>query len=511
MTNSIIHSKRPETAKELYPYQTESIEKILSVVYSEDDKSNLLFQLPTGGGKTIIFSEVIRRFIKKTSKRVLILTHRIELLKQTASVLEDVGVHSKIITSEVKEIENETDYFCFLAMVETLHNRLEDDSSFIPDIELVIVDEAHYNSFRKLFRHFKNAVIIGVTATPLSSNLNLPLRDNYKKLIVGDSISSLISKGYLSDASTFTYDVNLRSLKIGVDGDYTVNSLEKLYGDYEMQDKLLEAYLEKSKGKKTLIFNSGIATSRAVKVLFENAGLEIKHLDSTNNKKERHETLKWFKEKPDAILTSVGILTTGFDEPSVETIILNRATRSLTLYHQMIGRGSRRTPNKSQFNIIDLGDNARRLGLWQEYIDWMEIFINPNKYLEYLSLREEEIDKGLIYSLPENIKKKFPASNNFDFDIEELYNERIMKGLSTIEVIDMSIDNHFDRIVENANNLFDGIDLMHVLEDEIAYRLRIYTNCMSKTTRNYYNWLLENYIIKLKKKLRNTLPISEAS
>jgi type I site-specific restriction endonuclease len=68
---------------------------------------------------------------------------------------------------------------------------------------------------------------------------------------------------------------------------------------------------------------------------------------------------------PDAILTSVGILTTGFDEPTVDTIILNRATKSLTLY-QMIGRGSRKLPNKDMFTVIDLGNNAARFGLWSE-------------------------------------------------------------------------------------------------------------------------------------------------
>ena len=71
------------------------------------------------------------------------------------------------------------------------------------------------------------------------------------------------------------------------------------------------------------------------------AGYEIKHLDNTHNARERREILQWFREKPDAILTSVSILTTGFDEPTVESIILNRATKSLTLYFQMIGRGSR--------------------------------------------------------------------------------------------------------------------------------------------------------------------------
>ena len=131
---------------------------------------------------------------------------------------------------------------------------------------------------------------------------------------------------------------------------------------------------EKCKGKKTLIFNNGINTSWYVYQTFKDAGYEIKHLDNTHNKKERKEILKWFREKPDAILTSVSILTTGFDEPTVENIILNRATKSLTLYFQMIGRGSRKLPNKDTFNVIDLGNNIARFGPWNASVDWQLIF-----------------------------------------------------------------------------------------------------------------------------------------
>ena len=84
--------------------------------------------------------------------------------------------------------------------------------------------------------------------------------------------------------------------------------------------------------------------------------------------------LDWFHETPNAILTSVSILTTGFDEPTIDTIILNRATKSLTLYYQMIGRGSRILNNKSKFTVIDLGNNLYRFGPWGADLDWQLIF-----------------------------------------------------------------------------------------------------------------------------------------
>ena len=110
---------------------------------------NLLYQLPTGGGKTVIFSEIAKRYIKETGKKVLILTHRIELCGQTSKMLNEFGVNNKIINQKVKELPDQDEYNCFVAMVETLNNRLHDEKLEMETVGLVIIDEAHYNSFRK--------------------------------------------------------------------------------------------------------------------------------------------------------------------------------------------------------------------------------------------------------------------------------------------------------------------------------------------------------------------------
>lgn len=201
---------------------------------------------------------------------MLILTHRIELSVQTSRQLKAIGIENKVISSEVKHLQDEDHYPCYIAMVETLNNRLQENENFVDGVGLVIVDEAHYNSFRKIFQYYSGANILGVTATPLSSNKSLPLNDHYNKLIVGESISSLIQSGYLADAETFTYDVNLHGLKIGTNGDFTVSSSELVYGNYFMQEKLLFAYEEVAVGDKTLIFNSGIETSLRVEETFKN-------------------------------------------------------------------------------------------------------------------------------------------------------------------------------------------------------------------------------------------------
>src|SRR5690606_33113608 len=113
-----------------------------------------------------VFSEIAKRYIHKTNKKVVVLTHRIELSNQTSKMLKGFGVKNKIINSEVKELQDQDQYMCFVAMVETLNNRLQDEKVKINDIGLVIIDEAHYNSFRKLFKYFKKSIILGVTATP---------------------------------------------------------------------------------------------------------------------------------------------------------------------------------------------------------------------------------------------------------------------------------------------------------------------------------------------------------
>ncbi|HEY0092069.1 MAG TPA: DEAD/DEAH box helicase, partial [Flavobacterium sp.] len=359
-----------EERKELYGYQQGDIDAIFERLDNAAPNYHLLYQLPTGGGKTVIFSEIVRRYLSKHNKKVVVLTHRIELCKQTSKMLKGFDVSNKIINSKVKELPDQNEYSCFVAMVETLKNRINDEKLHLDNIGLVIIDEAHYNSFRKLLSSFKNAFILGVTATPLSSNIKLPMNENYDELIVGDTIASLIDKGFLAKATTYSYDVGLTSLKVGINGDYTVKSSDELYSNMAMQEKLLHAYTEKSLGKKTLIFNNGINTSLYVYETFREAGFPIRHLDNTSSIEERKEILHWFKKTPDAILTSVGILTTGFDEPTVESIILNRATKSLTLYFQMIGRGSRKLPNKNEFTIIDLGNNAARFGLWSQPVDW---------------------------------------------------------------------------------------------------------------------------------------------
>lgn len=492
-------------AKVLYPFQEKTVNLILKELADNGKNFNLLFQLPTGGGKTVIFSEITKRYIEQTKEKVLILTHRIELSVQTSKQLSAIRVRNKVINSEVKEIPDQDEYNCFIAMVETLNNRLNDDENFIKGVGLVIVDEAHYNSFRKIFQFYDNANILGVTATPLSSNKALPLNDNYNKLLVGESIASLIEGGYLADADSYTYDVNLHGLKIGSNGDFTVSSSDVVYGNYFMQEKLLFAYEEVAVGDKTLIFNSGIDTSLRVEETFKKRGYNIRHLDSTFSDKDRKDVLRWFKESPDAILTSVGILTTGFDEPTVQTIILNRATRSLTLYHQMIGRGSRKLPKKDRFKVIDLGNNVRRFGLWQDYLNWQDAFRFPDRFLEARLSEAEDLEFEVEFEFPRGAGDVLNLKELEKFNIKEVYYECVDNGTKGKEAVELSLENHFEVIRDAAEDYFHGLELMDLLKDHIEHRLKHYTKCITKSTPNYFKYINETYNRQLRQKLRAVL------
>lgn len=487
--------------KNLYDYQKGAISKIFKSFEEAPEDYHLLYQLPTGGGKTVIFSEIVRQYLKHHNKKVLVMTHRIELCKQTSKMLTEFGVINKVVDSKA-DLSDQGEYSCFVAMVETLNNRLNDDKLDISDIGLVIIDEAHYNSFTKLFKFFSQSFILGVTATPLSSSIELPMTDNYDELIVGESIESLIENGFLARAEMYSYNVGLTSLVVGANGDYTVKSSEDLYTADDMLSKLVQAYEERARGKKTLIFNNGINTSLHVYDTFRRAGYKIAHLDNTNTKKERAMILKWFKNTPDAILTSVSILTTGFDEPSVESIILNRATKSLTLYYQMIGRGSRIFKDKNTFSVIDLGNNFHRFGPWGDNLDWQRIFRSPNYYLDTL-LSDEELESNFRYEMPDELRAEFSKSKNVYFDIQKTYVDCIRSGRSSKDVLELSIQQHAHICVENSEDVYDALALAKQLGDDIDFRIGRYTKCISKSTYNFVEWLKGDYRKKLNAHLRS--------
>ena len=485
---------------ELYDYQQQDLELLFEKLAGHPGgKARLLYQLATGGGKTVVFSEIARRFIELTGKKVIVLTHRIELCRQTTAALKGRGVRNKVIDSTVKKLSRDS-YNCYVAMVETLKRRIRDGLVSTADVGLVIVDEAHHNSFQKLLGRFENAAVVGVTATPFSSDAELPMNRFYQELILGQDISSLIERGFLARPKIHSYDVELNSLATGIKGDFTVNTSDALYGSQVMLDLLLHAYRSHSLGKKTLIFNNGIFSSKMVQDAFTKAGHAIRHLDNTTSAEERKQILDWFKRTKGAILTSVSILTTGFDEPSIQSVILYRATTSLTLFHQMVGRGARRLPGKKTFSIIDLGNNNERFGNWNSELDWKHIFEHPEIY--HQSMQQAERDTHVI---PLEMRSAFANSLEVAFDVQAAYRQCVDSGLKAKLVIRDSIRQHALMCVDNAEDEVQAMKLIALLDREIDYRIKQYGKCLGKVTRDYLKWLGEDYRSRLKKLVHRIL------
>ena len=162
----------------------------------------------------------------------------------------------------------------------------------------------------------------------------------------------------------------------------------------------------------------------------------------------------------------------------------------------MIGRGSRKLPGKDNFTVIDLGNNAARFGLWSEPIDWQHIFKSPEFYLE--NLRDDaEIELHFKYSMPPDLRAKFSKTADVSFDVDEEHKLAIAKNERSKVVLDKSIDQHAAMCVDNTETLNEAKHLSKELEDDIECRVKYFTNCLSKSSKNYREWLMEDYKLKL--------------
>lgn len=383
------------TTKEIKLREGYQVQHVDSIIEQVSSKRKVCAQLPTGGGKTVEFAFIsqkfIRGYIKDNSAAVLILVHRIELLKQAQKTIKNVlGIEPTLITSETKKFKISRIY---IGMVDSTLSRLH----LVHNVGLVIIDECHIANFNKVHSVFLEELIIGFSATPISSSKKEPLNKYYSAIVTGPQIGDLIKLGYLSQNIT-------RCPKDVVDANNF--AVDKLKGDYKEREMAAEYKLPKfvmnvvknywkfCNGEKTLIFNVNIEHSKDVTECLLHCGINARHLDSNCTAEQREDIFTWFKTTKDAVLCSVMIPTVGFDEPTVKNIILNYATLSLSKFMQCVGRGGRiidmdfieryqkdypyLLETKDYFNVIDLGGNYTRFGDWNDDRDWDFIFNHPD-------------------------------------------------------------------------------------------------------------------------------------
>ncbi|MBC7509885.1 MAG: DEAD/DEAH box helicase family protein, partial [Ferruginibacter sp.] len=337
-------------------------------------KRKIVAQLATGGGKTISFAAISNRYTLKSGKSILILVHRKELLQQTRRTLYNAfKINCQIIIAGMKHVPPAPVY---VGMVESVSRRIDR----INNVGMVIIDECHIANFNKIHEHFPDAYFIGFTATPQAASKEKPLNLYYDDIVCGIDIPELIGMGSLCPNQTFAAKdaVNRSALKMK-GGEFDTGLMGIEFSKQQHVNNTVTIYKEKAESTKAIVFNSTIDHSLKVTDAFINAGYDCRHFDGETESKERSEVLAWFESTPGAILCNVGIATTGFDEPTIETVIVNRSTMSMPLWLQMTGRGSRPTDLKIQFTIIDMGGNAITHGDWCDSRDWENIFFNPPK------------------------------------------------------------------------------------------------------------------------------------
>lgn len=342
----------------LYPYQNTTISLLRQGFASH---LRQLMVIPTGGGKTVVFSTIVEAAVKKGTL-TLVLTDRLELFSQTVDSLQSFGIPVCKINKDNKTIH--PDAKLYVGMVETVKRRL-DQLSELP-FALIICDEAHIASFNKIFDFWPKAHVIGATATPIGKHLY----KYYSNLVCCVDTPDLVRDKFLSPCKAFQMQDDLSDLKTDNRGEFTDESLFLHYNKTKLYEGVIESWQKHSAGKKTIVFNCNVEHTIQMTAAFNNAGIRSFCIHSNTPKDERSYIMKEFAAGNFLVLNNCGILTKGYNEPTIESVILNRATTSLILFLQMIGRGSRILPLKPHFTVLDFGLNHDRHGLWNEPREW---------------------------------------------------------------------------------------------------------------------------------------------
>lgn len=418
---------------QLRPYQKTFVNQILE---KSSHNNRVMAQLATGGGKTYCFSYIVNELLA-SGKRILILVHKEELVTQTVKSLNKFGVISEAITSRVRKPKHFSN--AYVGMVQTVNNRLKKDSKFFRDIDYLIIDEAHILVFEKVFSQFPQSKVIGFTGTPVHQKREtfykcdycqneydtlseccgtetmewskpFAFSQIYDDIVVGVGVDELIEMGNLvKEIPIVKRSVALDELKTDKKGEFTEKSQTNTFTHPESIDSLISDYLNLCKGKKTLIFTPSTKVNPIILEKLLSHDVNAKMYDSVNSEEDRKDLVRWFDNNRDAVLCNTNIFTTGFDVTDVEVIMLYRATTSLSLFIQIVGRGARPTDKifKDSFTLIDYGANIDRFNLWSDPTrDWEAIFFKglgkPKPKKEDVELVDFCDNCGALVSKSEN-------------------------------------------------------------------------------------------------------------
>lgn len=367
----------------LRPYQQVAKRDIFAA-WEECD--NVLFQMPTGTGKTRLFSSIISDIkawsaLHSIDCRILIIAHRIELIDQISENLQRYRIpHGLIAGGRDRDLRQ----YVQVASIQTITHHANIDAIGELDIRFIIIDEAHHsvaNSYRKLWKLFPDSKKLGVTATPWRMN-GSGFLSIFDRLITSKPIKEFIADGWLSPYHF--YSVKNESVEVqrissitefDVEGDYKTAALEKEMDTMQIRARLLESYTKLAKGKKGIIYSISRKHSEHICEEYKNAGIKVVAIDATTPRDIRKLYVQRFKNGQVDIIVNVDIFSEGFDCPDIEFIQLARPTKSLVKYLQQVGRGLRPTQGKTTCIILDNVGSCLKFGLPNEDRPWEEYFV----------------------------------------------------------------------------------------------------------------------------------------
>ncbi len=388
---------------QLRDYQSDLLDRV-SQSWNAGNR-RVMLQLPTGGGKTILFSHLVAQTIARGGL-VLILAHRQELIIQAADKVQTItGITPGIIKAGYTP-----DYASPIqvASVQSLTRRLVN----CPQFDLVVIDESHHataNSYRNILDHFPNSLVLGVTATPIRLD-GSGFRGLFDELVCGVTVKELTEMGSLSP---FKYFAPERSMSlVGVrkrGGDYSAEQIETANPSESVAADCLKAYRDYLEGKTVVVFAVSVAHSLAIASSFQANGIPAAHLDGNSDPNTRSLTMTAFREEKIRVLTNCALFDEGLDIPGLDGVILARPTASLGRYLQMVGRALRPSPDKPHATIIDLAGNWQRHGLpdddrvWS--LDGVEV-VKRQKSKQLKRKADGEIEEITIELTPSDIRLK---------------------------------------------------------------------------------------------------------
>lgn len=355
---------------ELRPYQHEAIARYDAAL--ERGRTAPILVLPTGSGKTYTACALMQREAERGGCS-LFLAPRRELIHQTSRSLRNLGVLHGVVMAQAEHLEA-PHLPVQVGSIDTLVSRAlrRGRDLELPDFSLVVVDEAHLaitERRKELLDLWPNAVRVGLTATPIRKD-GRALGVLFDELIEPVTVADLTKQGHLVPARYFSLsEPDLRRVRV-VAGDYNAKDLDQAVNTSELVGDIVQQWLERASGRRTVVFCVGIAHSVALTDAFQRAGVAAEHVDANTPTDEREAIFGRFSRGETQVMCNCALASYGFDLPDLSCVVMARPTKSLMFYLQCLGRGLRPAEGKQDALILDHSGCVHLHGFVDDVRSW---------------------------------------------------------------------------------------------------------------------------------------------